>query len=147
MTGPGSRVLIGRIALNRCVPTVAPASIAARVCSYVASVWPTAATTPGVDDLPDRRNGAVAFRRDGDHADGPAARFENAVDLGGIRIPHQRRLVGAAPLRGQPRTFQVDPVDQAGANVVRQFAATWRSRSSGPAVTREATSVVVPCLR
>ncbi len=46
MTGPGSRVLIGRIALNRWVPTVAPASIAARVCSYDASVWPTAATTP-----------------------------------------------------------------------------------------------------
>ena len=74
----------------------------------------------GVDDLPDRRKGAVAFRRDGDHADGSAARFENTIDLGGVGIPHQGRLVGAAPLRGEPRPFQMDSVEHAGANVVGQ---------------------------
>ncbi len=46
MIGPGSRWAIGGIALNRCVATVAPASIASTVCAYVASVWPIAAMTP-----------------------------------------------------------------------------------------------------
>ncbi len=32
-TGPGSRWCTGRIALNRCVPTVTPASIASREVS------------------------------------------------------------------------------------------------------------------
>ena len=75
-----------------------------------------------VDDLPDRGKGAVTFRRDGDHPDGTAARFENAVDLGGIGIPHQRRLMGAAPQRRQPRTFQMDSVEQSGTHVVGQGA-------------------------
>ena len=51
----------------------------------------------------------------------PATRIENAVDLGGVRVTHQRRLVRAAPLGGQPGTFQMDPVEQAGTNVVGQF--------------------------
>ena len=73
-----------------------------------------------VDDLPDRRKGAVAFGRDGDHADGTAARFENTVDLGRVGIPHQGRLVGAAPLRGEPWPFQMDAVEHTGANVLGQ---------------------------
>ncbi|EUA20417.1 hypothetical protein I552_9005 [Mycobacterium xenopi 3993] len=32
-TGPGSRWCSGRIALNRCVPTVKPSAIALLVCS------------------------------------------------------------------------------------------------------------------
>ena len=89
MTGPGSLVLIGRIALNRWVPTVAPASIAALVCVVRRFGVADGGHHARFDDLPDRGKGAVAFRRDGDHADGTPARFENAVDLGGIGIPHQ----------------------------------------------------------
>ena len=75
-----------------------------------------------IDDPPDRRQGAVAFRREGDHANGASARIENAVDLGGVRVTHQGRLVRAAPLGGNPGTFQMDSGDQAAANVVGQFA-------------------------
>ena len=74
-----------------------------------------------VDDLPNRRKGAVAFRREGDHADGSCDRIENAVDLGGVRVAHQRRLVGAAALGGEPGPFEMDAVEQAAANVVGQL--------------------------
>ena len=52
---------------------------------------------------------------------GPAARIEHAVDLGGVRVTHQRRLVRAAPLGGQPGAFEMDPGDQTGTDVVGQF--------------------------
>ena len=51
----------------------------------------------------------------------PATRLENAVDLGGVRVTHQRRLVGSAPHGGQPGTFEMDPVEQARTNVVGQL--------------------------
>ena len=52
-----------------------------------------------IDEPPDRGQRAVAFRRDGHHANGATARSEHAVDLGGVRVSHQRRLVGAATQR------------------------------------------------
>ena len=84
-------------------------------------MWPTAATTPAsticaiAASAPSRSGAMVTMRI------GPAAGVEHAVDLGGVRVAHQRRLVGAAPLGGQPRAFQMDPVDQARADVVGQF--------------------------
>ena len=74
-----------------------------------------------VDELPDRREGAVAFRRKGHHADGPSAGVEDAGDLGGVRVTHQGRLVRAAPLDREPRALEVDSVDQARSNVYGQF--------------------------
>ena len=72
------------------------------------------------DDLADRRERAITLRSEGDHSNGPSTRIQHAVDLGGIRVTHQGRLVSAAPLRGKPRTFEVDPVDHAGMNGVGQ---------------------------
>ena len=113
-------MLIGRIALNKCVPTVAPAVIAARVCSYDASVCPTAATTPASTIRSDRRKCAFAFRRDGDHADGPRSGRQQAAELGGVGVAHQGGLMRAAPHRGQPGAFEVNPVDQAVTDIAGQ---------------------------
>ena len=75
-TGPGSRWWSGRIALKRCVPRRAPASRAARDSSYVASVWPIAATTPAsaswrTASIPPGSSGARVTMRT---APSPAAR-------------------------------------------------------------------------
>ncbi len=111
MTGPGSRWSIGRIALNRCVPTVAPA-VDRRSGLVVGRLGvPDRGHHARVDELLDRRQGPVALRRDGDHADRAVAGAQHRVDLGGIGVPHQGRLVGTAPQRRQPRTLQVDPVE------------------------------------
>ncbi len=75
-----------------------------------------------VDDPTDRRKRTVAFGCEGDHANSPAACGENAVDLGGVRVTHQGRLVRAAPLGGNPWTFEMDSGDHAGTDVVGQFA-------------------------
>ena len=74
-----------------------------------------------IEQLPDRGERAVAFRREGDHANGTSARSEDPVDLGGVRVAHQRRLVGAAPLGREPRALEVDSVDQTRSNVIGQF--------------------------
>ena len=72
-----------RIALNRWVPTVAPASSAARASSYVASVWPIAATTPAavsrrIASSPPGSSGArVTIRRC------PRGRSSSRVDVAG----------------------------------------------------------------
>ena len=74
-----------------------------------------------IDELTDRRDGAVAFRCKGDHANGSSAGVEDAGDLGGVRVTHQRRLVRAAPLDREPRALEVDSVDQARSYVFGQF--------------------------
>ena len=49
------------------------------------------------------------------------AEVDGEVDLGRVRVTHQGRLVGAAPLGGKPRSFQVDSGEHAGVHVVGQF--------------------------
>ena len=51
-TGPGARWCGGGMPLKTWVPTVAPAATAARACSYVASVCPTATVTPAPTSSP-----------------------------------------------------------------------------------------------
>jgi hypothetical protein len=78
---------------------------------------------------------------------GSPTRSRTRLDLGRVRIPHQGRLVGTAPLRGQPGPFQMDPVEQGAANVVAPARRPDAAVQHVAAVTRDATSVVVPCLR
>ena len=107
-TGPGSRWWSGRIALKRCVPRRAPASRAARDSSYVASVWPIAATTPASASWPHGLDPAGQLGREGDHAYGAVPRREEGLDRGRVRVGERARLVGAGALRAQPGALEVD---------------------------------------
>ena len=74
-----------------------------------------------IDDSADRRERSGALGRQGHHANRPITYGQNAVELGRVRVAHQGRLVGAAPLGRQPGTFQMNPRDHAGPNLVGQF--------------------------
>ena len=74
-----------------------------------------------IDDSADRRQRSDALGRQGHHPNRPITHGKNAVELGRIRVAHQGRLVGTTSLGGQPGTFQMNPCDHAGANLVGQF--------------------------
>ena len=145
-TGPGSRWCTGRIALNRCVPTVTPASIASREVSKRASVWPRAAidATPG--EQGDGVEPVVELGREGHHAHGAVAGIQQSLHLGEVGRAQQGRVVGAAVRGAEPRPFEVDAgqlarADQRGQRPDRA------TRRSSVSVTRLATSEVVPWAR
>ena len=106
-TGPGSRWWSPRMALKRWVPTEAPASSASRATSYVASVWPIAATTPAAAmqrtaSIPPGSSGARVTIRT---APSPAAsRASTDAGSGSAREPGWW-APGAA--RAEPRTLEV----------------------------------------
>lgn len=66
-----------------------------------------------VDDPLDRRTCPFTFGRDRDHAYGPRGGLQYAVDLLRVGVAHQGGLVGTAPHRREPRTLEVNPVEQA----------------------------------
>ena len=100
-----------------------------------------------IDDLPDRREGAVAFRRDGDHPD-RARRPHRERGRSRAGRGHASATAGARRTARSTATDLRDGCRRSGpARTSSANSLTWRSNSAGPAVTREATSVVVPCLR
>jgi len=89
--------------------TVAPASAPAIICSYVASVWPSAATAPASTTWRIASSRSAA-RRDRHHLHSVA---EYLRDVLLDRVAEQRRLMGSAPGRREERTFEVDAGDHA----------------------------------
>ena len=112
-TGPGSRWCSPRMALNRCVPTGAPASSAATARSYVASVWPIAGHDAGGVEPPDGVQPAGQLGREGDHPDVAPAGLEQRLDLLRLGVGEQGGVVGAGVLRAEPRALEVDAGDAA----------------------------------
>ena len=76
----------------------------------------------GVDELPDRGRRTGTLRSDGHHPDRSRRGGQQPVDLGRVRVPHERGLMSTAPHGRQPRTFEVYAVDQSGADIRRQCA-------------------------
>ena len=100
-----------------------------------------------IDDPRDRIECTFALGSDGDHPDRAAGRIEDAGrsrrDPGHASGPAGARRTARSTARDPPDGFRRSPPRaRRSANPV-----TCRSNSSGPAVTNEATSVVVPCLR
>ncbi len=144
--GPGERWPRGGIALKRWVATVAPASMASTVCSYVASVWPIAAITPcsarrRTESRPPGSSVAsvtiLAWPR--------AASISLRTSAG---CGSRRRFSAWAPLRqgemnGPSKwTPAISPCSASSLS----RPARWVRKSRSP-VTVEATRVVVPCRR
>ena len=144
--GPGSRWCRGGIALNRWVPTVAPRSTARQTCSYFASVCPTATTTPAstkrriAHSLPGRSGASVTIRI----ASPPAASTASISAGSGSRMSvrscaPQRAGLSHGPSRCMPATTP--------RRVASASARTPARSSTGAAVTRLASVLVVPCRR
>ena len=134
------------IALNRCVPTVAPASIAASAPVRSVSVCPTAAITPApaivaiASSAPARSGAKVIMRM----TPAPAASSRRSSAGSGSRSSAgswapQRCSDSHGPSRWTPA---IRPSATSSLSI-----ATPASRSAGAAVTRLASVVVVPWAR
>ena len=142
-TAPGSRWCRGRMPLNRWVACVAPASMAARVTSAVASVCPTATVTPArlaasISRVAPGSSGARVMIRRWPRA--AACRRSKAAISGAImcRRSWAPRRAGErnGPSRCRPATTP--------ASARSASRAARASSSASGAVTRLASTVVLP---
>ena len=145
-TGPGSRWWSGRIALKRWVPRRAPASRAARAWSYVASVWPIAASTPAstsrrTASMPPGSSGARVTIRT---APSPAARSASTDAGSGVASEPGWWAPERCGLSHGPSRWMPASRPSCTSRASSRTASTIRSRVS---VTRLAAIDVVPWAR
>ena len=101
-TRPGSRCVIGRMRLKRCVAWLAPAAIAACASSNDAPEWPSATRVPARTSVADQIEPAIQLGRERDDADVGTVALEQREDFGGaerIRRRRRRRAGHAQALR------------------------------------------------